>query len=94
MQEITAWRERDAAMLFAPIRSRKCAKRDEKPAIGEVAPRTESSSLHGKQVNDSTKKTERTGNVYENKGPLWKTWERPGNVYENKGSYPFDPGML
>jgi hypothetical protein len=28
---------------------------------------------------------ERTGNVYENKGSLWKTQERSANVYENKG---------
>jgi hypothetical protein len=26
---------------------------------------------------------ERTGNVYENKGPLWKTRERSRNVHEN-----------
>jgi hypothetical protein len=30
---------------------------------------------------------ERSLNVYENKGPLWKKWERSLNVYENKGSY-------
>jgi hypothetical protein len=29
---------------------------------------------------------ERTGNVIENKGPLWKTRERSGNVVENKGA--------
>ena len=28
---------------------------------------------------------ERSGNVYENKGPLWKTPDRSGNVFENKG---------
>ena len=41
-----------------------------------------------------TKKTERTGNVYENKGGLWKKLERTGNVIENKGSYAMNPGML
>jgi hypothetical protein len=28
---------------------------------------------------------ERSWNVVENKGPLWKTWERSWNVYENTG---------
>ena len=27
-----------------------------------------------------------SGNVIENKGPLWKTWGRSANVYENKGA--------
>jgi hypothetical protein len=29
--------------------------------------------------------TERSLNVVENKGPLWKTWERSGNVCEKTG---------
>jgi hypothetical protein len=33
----------------------------------------------------NSKMNERTGNVYENKGSLWKTRERSANVYENKG---------
>jgi hypothetical protein len=37
---------------------------------------------------------ERTGNVYENKGSLWKTRERSWNVCENKGTYPLMAGML
>jgi hypothetical protein len=36
---------------------------------------------------------ERRGNVYENKGPLWKTWGRSWNVLENKGAYGFNPAM-
>ena len=32
----------------------------------------------------SLKLTERTGNVYENKGPVWKGLERSGNVVDNK----------
>jgi hypothetical protein len=35
---------------------------------------------------------ERTGNVVENKGSLWKTWERSWNFYENKGTYPVKAG--
>jgi hypothetical protein len=31
------------------------------------------------------KLNERTGNVLENKGSLWKTYERSGNVVDNKG---------
>jgi hypothetical protein len=38
--------------------------------------------------------TERSLNIYENKGPLWKTPERSLNVYENKATYPPNAGML
>ena len=37
---------------------------------------------------------DRCGNVYENKGPLWKTCGQSWNVAENKDSYPFEAGML
>ena len=29
---------------------------------------------------------ELSGNVAQNKGPLWKTWAQSGNVYENTGT--------
>jgi hypothetical protein len=51
-------------------------------------------SGHGQKVRQcggckkhSSNLNERTGNVYENKGSLWKTQERSGNVYENKVAY-------
>jgi hypothetical protein len=37
---------------------------------------------------------ERSLNVYENKGALWKTPERSFNVIGNKGIYPTEAGML
>jgi hypothetical protein len=37
---------------------------------------------------------ERRGNVYENKGLLWKTGWKSGNVIENKGTYGYNAGML
>jgi len=37
--------------------------------------------------------TERRGNVYENKGPLWKKLERSGNVVENKSTYRLKTAM-
>jgi hypothetical protein len=37
---------------------------------------------------NSCKLKEQSGNAYENKGPLWKTWERSWNVIENKGVVP------
>jgi len=43
---------------------------------------------------EEIKKTERPGNVYENKEGLWKTQGRSGNVIENKYSYASNPGML
>jgi hypothetical protein len=39
------------------------------------------------QIPPKTQKTnERSRNVIEKKGQLWKTWGRSGNVYENKGT--------
>jgi hypothetical protein len=35
---------------------------------------------------NSSKVNEQRGNVYENKGPLWKTGWKSGNVIENKAS--------
>jgi hypothetical protein len=49
---------------------------------------------HSKAIKDSSKLTEQSGDVYENKGPLWKTWGQSGNVTENKGSYSSKVGML
>ena len=34
----------------------------------------------------ASKLTERSGNVYENKGTVWKEPEQSGNVIENKGT--------
>jgi hypothetical protein len=36
----------------------------------------------------------RTRNVYENKGPLWKTEWQSGNVIENKASYALKSGNV
>jgi hypothetical protein len=37
--------------------------------------------------------TERTGNVYENKGSALHSLERSGDFAENTGSYEFEAGM-
>jgi hypothetical protein len=37
---------------------------------------------------------DRRGNVYENKGPLWRRWGLSWNVTENKDSYALKAGML
>jgi hypothetical protein len=44
------------------------------------------SMVGGKAKKEFLKMTERSLNVYENKGPLWKTRERSWNVYENTGT--------
>ena len=55
---------------------------------------TDKKSILARQAKkDFLKLTERHGNVYESKGPLWKTWGRTGNVYQNKDSWLFKPGM-
>ena len=46
------------------------------------------------QERNSSKLTGRRENVYENKGPLWKTCGRSWNVIENKDSYTLEAGML
>jgi hypothetical protein len=37
---------------------------------------------------------EQSGNVFENKGALWKKWWQGGNVVENTYSYTLKAGML
>jgi hypothetical protein len=64
---------------------RECAKREEKPANCLATPWTRSLVLARGSKKNSLKLTAPSGNVYENKGPLWKTPERSGNVFENKG---------
>jgi hypothetical protein len=44
------------------------------------------SFLAGEAKKNSSKLNGRSGNVYENKGSLWKTRGLSRNVYENKGS--------
>jgi hypothetical protein len=43
---------------------------------------------------NSSKVNEQRGNVYENKGPLWKTGWQGGNVIENKASYALKSGNV
>ena len=56
---------------------------------------TDSKSEPGRERRkEFLKMKERRGNVYENKGPLWKTGWQIGNVIENTGTYEFKAGML
>jgi hypothetical protein len=49
----------------------------------------------GKEKTSNFKKVrERSGNVYENKGPVFSSPGRSGNVTENKGSYALKARML
>ena len=71
----------------APIRSPAFAKQDEKPAKGLAVQRTQSMLSRGTQKEEFLKFKERSGNVYENKGPLRKTPSESRNVVENTGTY-------
>jgi hypothetical protein len=51
-----------------------CHAREKKPAVA------------GEAKKNSLKLTVQRGNLYENKGPLWKAWRRSRNVYENTGT--------
>jgi hypothetical protein len=52
------------------------------------------SGIAGEAKNNSLKLNEQSRDVYENKGPLWKTGWQSGNVVENKGTYESEAGML
>jgi hypothetical protein len=48
--------------------------------------RDKKSVIAGEAKKNSLKLNEQSGNVYENKGSLWKTRGRIGNLLEKKGS--------
>jgi hypothetical protein len=81
-------------LLQAPVHSRECAARDEKPVNCLAMHQTRSLSLQGKQKKNSPRLNDRSGNAYENKGRLWKTRRLSRNVYENKGGWPLEATML
>jgi hypothetical protein len=64
-------------------------------AEADKVPDTEvpAGSMQAGAAAENAKLKERSLNVAENKGPVWKTWERSWNVDENKGSYAFAQGM-
>jgi len=56
---------------------------------------TDSKSESGRETKkEFLKMKEQSGNVYENKGPLWKTGWQSGNLIESKGTYGLKAGML
>jgi hypothetical protein len=69
----------------APTQFPECAKRAKRLADLPTLRRTEWLSLLGKEERNPLKLKERSGNVYENKGPLWESPERSWNLFENKG---------
>ena len=70
------------------------SRRDEKPANRPTARQTKGLSSERETRNSSSKSNDQSVNVYENKGPLWKTWAQSCNVIENKGTYRCNPGIL
>ena len=78
----------------AAIHFRECPERDGKSENFLTVARTISLSSPGTRENNPLKLTERSGNVHENKGLLWKALERSWYVYENKCTYWFKAGML
>jgi hypothetical protein len=59
-------------LLPAQSYSRECAGRGKKPANRPAAPQTQSLLLEREARKNSSKLNERTWNVFENKGPVWK----------------------
>ena len=79
-------REYNPLTLLPPwTGSRECGKRDKKPAMGQAAQRIKRhpgtwfyfSTLDFRPL-DFEKLNEQSGNVYENKGPLWKSAREAG----------------
>jgi hypothetical protein len=52
-----------------------------------MRPTDKKSMFSNDAAKNSLKLSERSWNVYENKGPLWNTSERSWNLIENKGAY-------
>jgi hypothetical protein len=74
--------------LWRTCQVRRKARRDSRSA-------TDTKSEPGSErKKEFLKMNDRRGNVYENKGPLWKTGSQSGNLIENKGAYELKAGML
>src|SRR5208337_2075330 len=74
----------NASTLPNPL-PRMCQARRKACQLSRHAP-DKKSVLAGEAKKILQKMNEQRGNVYENKGPLWKTRYLSRNVYENKGS--------
>jgi hypothetical protein len=89
-QEVTLCREHDAARRLAGYgpslpTPENVPKGTESPQMGSPAT-DKKSAVTGEAKENSPKLTDRRGNLYENKGPPWKSWPRSWNVYENTGT--------
>ena len=76
------------------VHSRNYPSRDKKPGEGPGFRWTRSPFSEEEERKSSLKMKDRRGNVYENKGPTFRSPLRSGNVVENKDSYALKPGML
>jgi hypothetical protein len=73
--------------------SRTCQVR-RKARKGSCSPRDSKSESGRETKKEFLKMKEQSGDIYENKGSLWKTGWQSGNVTENKGSYSLIVVML
>ncbi len=76
------------------ILSLECPKRGQQPGNLLIFRWTASPFSEEREKSNSLKMNEQCGDVYENKGPLWKTGWQSGNVIENKGGHALKAGML
>ena len=73
---------------------RKRPKRGKKPGEVPGFRWTRSPFSQEEERENSPKIKEQSGNVYENKGPAFRSPFRSWNVIENKSSYALKPGIL
>jgi hypothetical protein len=80
--------------LDGPSPFREHASPQEKHRKASGFAQTKARVLYEREKKNRSKVEERSGNVYENKGPALSGPGRSGNVTENKGSYGLNAGIL
>jgi hypothetical protein len=76
------------------VHSRKCSKWGNKPGEIHGFKLTRSPFTEEEERKNSLKMNDRSGKVYENKGPVFRSPGRSWNLIENKDGYALKPGIL
>jgi hypothetical protein len=91
---MASWDNLALMLPRSAVHSRKCLKRGKKPGEVPGFRWTRSPFSQEEERENSPKIKEQSGNVYENKGPAFRSPFRSWNVIENKSSYALKPGIL
>ena len=91
---MASWDNLALMLPRSAVHSRKCLKRGKKPGEVPGFRWTRSPFSEEEERKNSLEMNDRCGNVYENKGPAFRSPFRSWNVIENKSSYALKPGIL